>query len=101
MKVRKINMKILSETKLTVVGKPEPTLSQDGRNTYYKIAALQNGQACNLSVSEDVYNAIPAGYVDAMFRTSYDDKYNSFRIDTIVSIDLVNGSKPSGAKSGN
>lgn len=68
-------MKIYSETKITVVGKAEPTTSTDGKNTYYRVAVVQNGQATNLMVSEDVYNAIPDGLVEVLFYTSYDDKY--------------------------
>lgn len=63
-------MKIISETSFLVVGKANPTLSQDGKSTYYKIACLQNGQATNVSVSEEIYNEIPDGMVDAVFSTS-------------------------------
>ncbi len=84
-------MKIMNETKLTVVGKAEPTLSQDRKVTYYRVACMQNGQATNLMVSEDVYDAIPDGLVDVVFLTSYDDRYNSFRVDRLISILSVNG----------
>lgn len=87
-------MKIVNQTLFTVVAKAEPTRSQDGRTMYYRLACLQNGQATNVSVSEDVYDAIPAGIVDGKFNTSYDDKYQSFRIDSIVEIISVNGVKP-------
>lgn len=93
-------MKIYSETKLTVVGKAEPTKSQDGKNTYYRVACMQNGQACNLSVSEDIYFSIPAGIVEALFETSYDDRYNNFRIERLLETLTVNGQKPNGDKSG-
>lgn len=84
-------MKIMNETKLTVVGKAEPTTSQDGKNTYYRVAVMQNGQATNLMVSEDVYNSIPAGLVEVVFSTVYDDRYNSFRVDRLLQIVSVNG----------
>ena len=84
-------MKIYSETKLTVVGKAEPTYSKDGKSTYYRVAVMQNGQATNLMVSEDVYNAIPDGLVDVLFYTTYDDKYDSFRVDGLLQIVSVNG----------
>lgn len=84
-------MKIMNETKVTVVGKAEPTLSQDQKNTYYRVACMQNGQATNLSVSKEVYDSIPDGLVDVLFLTSYDDKYNSFRVDRLISIVSVNG----------
>ena len=87
-------MKIFSKTNLTVVAKAEPTTSQDGKSTYYRVACLQNGQATNMLVPEEVYNAIPSGFVDALFNTSYDDKYTSFRIDSIAEIISVNGEKP-------
>ena len=91
-------MKIINETKFVVVAKADPTLSQDGKSTYYKIACLQNGQATNVSVSEEIYNEIPDGMVDAVFSTSYDDKYQSFRIDRLLRIVSVNGIKPGDSK---
>ena len=84
-------MKIFNETTLTVVGKAEPTKSQDGKSTYYRVACLQNGQATNLSVSEDIYNEIPSGIVEAKFETSYDDRYQSFRIERLMQVISVNG----------
>ena len=84
-------MKISSETRFIVVGKAEPTKSQDGRSTYYRVACMQEGQATNVSVSEEIYDAIPSGIVDARFTTSYDDKYQSFRIDSLIEIISVNG----------
>lgn len=84
-------MKIYNETKITVVGKAEPTTSTDGKNTYYRVAVMQNGQATNLMVSKDVYNAIPDGLVEVRFCTSYDDKYQSFRVDSLLQIVSVNG----------
>lgn len=91
-------MKVFNTTRLTVVGKADPTKSRDGQSTFYRIAVMQNGQATNLSVSEDVYDAIPAGIVEADFRTAYDDKYNSFRCEELIQILTVNGSKPAGDK---
>lgn len=87
-------MKILNTTQLAVVGKAEPTQSRDGNNTYYKVACLQNGQACNLSVSEDVYFAIPNGFVEVELETYYDDKYQSFKVERLLQILSVNGQKP-------
>lgn len=84
-------MKIYGETKITVVGKAEPTHSQDGKNTYYRVAAMQNGQATNLPVSEDIYNSIPDGLVDVVLSTFYDDTYKSFRADRLLQIVSVNG----------
>lgn len=95
-------MKIYNETTFTVVGKAEPTKSQDGKSTYYRIACLQNGQATNLLVSEDVYHTIPSGIIEALFETAYDDKYNNFRIERLLQIISENGVKREGssAKSG-
>lgn len=87
-------MKLMNETTLMVIAKTEPTMSKDGQNTYYKVACLQNGQATNLSVSQDVYDSIPDGMVEAKFQTSYDDKYNSFKIERVIQIISVNGSRP-------
>lgn len=84
-------MKIFNETKLIVVGKAEPTSSQDGKTTYYRIACMQNGQATNLMVSQEVYETIPDGMVEVLFATSYDDRYNNFRIDRLINILTVNG----------
>lgn len=86
-------MKIANQTTVHVVAKAEPTKSQDGRSTYYRVAALQNGQATNLSVTEEVYHAIPDGMVEVCFNTSYDDTYKSFRVDSIDEIISVNGAK--------
>lgn len=84
-------MKIQNTTKITVVGKAEPTTSQDGKNTYYRVAVMQNGQATNLMVPEDVYNAIPDGMVDVEFLTAFDDRYTSFRVEKLLTILTVNG----------
>lgn len=86
-------MKILNQTTVYVVAKAEPTKSMDGRSTYYRVAVLQNGQATNLSVTEEVYHAIPDGMVEVRFNTSYDDTYKSFRVDSIDEIISVNGVK--------
>lgn len=98
-------MKIQNETKVTVVGKAEPTQSQDGRNTYYRIACMQNGQATNLMVPQEVYDSIPDGLVDVQFATSFDDRYNNFRVERLLAILTVNGrpfekSTPAPADSG-
>lgn len=86
-------MKIINKTNLTVVAKAT-SKSQDGKTTYYRLACLQNGQATNVSVPEELYNSIPDGFVDAVFNTSYDDKYQSFKIDSIAETISVNGAKP-------
>lgn len=86
-------MKIFSTTNVTVVGKSS-SLSKDGQSTYYKLACLQNGQATNLSVTEDIYDSIPSGIVEASFETSYEDKYGSFKLERIIEIVSVNGAKP-------
>lgn len=97
-------MKIFNNTTLTVVGKAAPTQSQDGKNTYYRVACMQNGQATNLSVSEDIYQEIPNGIIEAEFETSYEDRYNSFRIERLLRIISENGvkrgEKPSPAPAG-
>lgn len=84
-------MKIQNVTKITVVGKAEPTLSNDGKNTYYRVAVMQNGQATNLMVTEDIYNTIPDGMVEVELLTAYDDRYQSFKVDKLLSILTVNG----------
>lgn len=84
-------MKIWNETKITVVGKAEPTTSQDGKNTYYRVAVMQNGQATNLMVSKEVYESIPDGLVEVKFRTAFDDRYTSFRVEDLIEIISVNG----------
>lgn len=92
-------MKILNETKVMVIAKAEPTVSRDGQNTYYKIAVIQNKQACNLSVSRDVYDSLPNDMCEVTLATSYDDQYKSFRVDGIAEIHSINGvkqDKPSG-----
>lgn len=86
-------MKILNQTTVIVVAKAEPTKSQDGRSTFYRVACLQNGQATNLSAPEDVYHELPSGMVEVRFNTSYDDTYKSFRIDSIDEVISVNGAR--------
>ncbi len=85
------NMKLYCETKITVVGKAEPTHSQDGKSTYYRVAVMQNGQATNLPVSEEIYHSIPAGLVEVVLSTVYDDTYKSFKADRLLQIVSVNG----------
>ena len=84
-------MKIYSETKLIVVGKAEPTSSPDGKILYYRVAAMQNGQATNISVTEEIYNSIPDGLVEVILSTAFDDKYGSFKADRLLNILSVNG----------
>ena len=84
-------MKLYSETKITVVGKAEPTLSQDGRTKYYRVAVMQNGQATNLSVTEEIYDSIPDGLVEVVLVTAFDDKYGSFKADRLERVLSVNG----------
>lgn len=87
-------MKLFNETTLMVMAKAEPAKSKDGNNTYYKVACLQNGQATNLSVTQDVYDGIPDGMVEVRLQTSYDDVYKSFKVERIIQIISVNGVKP-------
>lgn len=85
-------MKIYNETKIIVVGKAQPTTSQDGKTTYYRVAVMQNGQATNLMVSEDVYNTIPDNaLVEVRLFTAFDDRYSSFRVEKLLEIITVNG----------
>lgn len=84
-------MKLYNETKLMVVGKAEPTISQDGKNKYYRLAVMQNGQATNLSVTEEIYDSVPAGMVEVLLSTFYDDTYKSFKADRLLQTISVNG----------
>lgn len=84
-------MKIYNETKFTVVGKAEPTTSQDGKSTYYRVAVMQNGQATNVMVPMEMYSSIPDGLVEVRCETSYDDKYERFRVERLLEIVAVNG----------
>lgn len=87
-------MKLLTQTTLMVVAKTDPTKSQDGKTIYYRLACIQNGQATNLSVAtQEVYDAVPDGFVEARFNTLYDDKYGTLKIDSIDEIISVNGVK--------
>lgn len=88
-------MKVYNETKLTIVGKAEPGLGQDGKTLFYKVACMQNFQATNLSVTKkEVYDLIPDGMVEGVFATVWDDKYGSLKIDNLISILTVNGRAP-------
>lgn len=85
-------MKLLTQVTLSVMAKTEPTRSQDGKTLYYRLACLQNGQATNLSCTTDeVYNAVPDGFVEARFNALYDDEYGTLKIDSIDEIIYVNG----------
>lgn len=84
-------MKVYNETKLTIVGKAEPGLGQDGKTFFYKVACMQNFQATNLSVTKEAYDLIPDGMVEGVFSTVWDDKYGSLKIDNLISILTVNG----------
>lgn len=84
-------MKIYNETKLTIVGKAEPGLGQDGKTLFYKVACMQNMQATNLSITKEAYEAIPDGMVEGVFVTVWDDKYGSLKIDRLSSIQMING----------
>lgn len=81
----------MNETKFTVVGKAEPTVSKDGNTTYYRLAVMQNGQATNLMVPEEMYHSVPDGLVEVSCLTSFDDRYDRFRVESLISILSVNG----------
>lgn len=88
-------MKISTQVTLSVVAKTEPTKSQDGKTTYYRLACLQNGQATNLSCTTDeVYNAVPDGFAEVRFNALFDDKYGTLKLDGVNEIISVNGIKP-------
>jgi hypothetical protein len=78
-------MKINAVADLTILAKCEPTKSQDGKNTYYKLTYFQGVEAGQLSCSEYVYNNCTVGK-PSKYLVEYGDtatnngSYKSFRI---------------------
>lgn len=83
-KERGKNMNIRSNGKVMVLAKNSRE-SGDGRNrqTYYNLAILIDGEAGNISCSEDAYNKAVVGSINGVVY-AYNEKYNSFRIIDIV-----------------
>lgn len=83
-KERGKNMNIKSNGKVLVLAKNSRE-SGDGRNrqTYYNLAILVDGEAGNISCSEDAYNKAVLNTLNGVVY-AYNEKYNSFRIIDIV-----------------
>ena len=83
-KERGKNMNIRSNGKVLVLAKNSRE-SGDGRNrqTYYNLAILIDGEAGNISCSEDAYNKAVLNTLNGVVY-AYNDQYKSFRIVDIV-----------------
>ena len=83
-KERGKNMNIKSNGKVLVLAKNSRE-SGDGRNrqTYYNLAILIDGEAGNISCSEDAYNKAVLNTLNGVVY-AYNDQYKSFRIVDIV-----------------
>ncbi|MCL2717160.1 MAG: hypothetical protein FWE14_00035 [Lachnospiraceae bacterium] len=54
-------MNVTVSAKISVVTKPEPTLSKDGKSTFYKIGIISGSEVGMLNCSEDVFNKVEPG----------------------------------------
>lgn len=72
-------MKIKVTFDSRIVGKNK-TKSQDGKNTYYKIAIVTpEGMAGNVSCEEEVYDLVK-DLMTYEFSAIYNDEYKSFKV---------------------
>lgn len=82
-------MRIRSKAVLTIIATPEPS-NINGKN-YYRFAILSNGEAGNISCSEDAYNAVghvsEGQFVPVVAELVYNDAYKSMSIAS-VSFDI-------------
>ncbi len=71
-------MTITANAKVLVISKNE-TPSRDGKTTYYNLAVMQNGQAGNISCTEEVYDRA-VEMKETEINLTYNDEYKSLRI---------------------
>ncbi len=71
-------MTITANAKVLVISKNK-TPSRDGKTTYYNLAVMQNGQAGNISCTEEVYDRV-AEMKETEINLTYNDEYKSLRI---------------------
>lgn len=78
-------MRIRSKAVLTIIATPEPS-TINGKK-YYRFAILSNGEAGNISCSEDAYNAVghvsEGQFVPAIAELVYNDAYKSMSIASV------------------
>lgn len=73
-------MRIATQFIATALSKKEE-VSQDGKNTYYKLAIEQAGEAGSISCTKDFYeNSGVKRLTEYVFHAVYDDKYGSYRL---------------------
>lgn len=71
-------MVITSNANVLVISRNE-TPSRDGKSTYYNLAVMQNGQAGNISCTEEVYDRA-VEMKETEVSLTYNDEYKSLRI---------------------
>ncbi len=71
-------MTITANARVLVISKNE-TPSRDGKTTYYNLAVMQNGQAGNISCTEEVYDRA-VEMKETEINLTYNDEYKSLRI---------------------
>lgn len=81
-KERGKNMNIKSNGKVLVLAKNSRE-SSDGKQKYYNLAILIDGEAGNISCSEDAYNKAVLNTLNGVIYV-YNEKYQTFRIVDIV-----------------
>lgn len=93
-------MTIQSNGKVMILAKNSRP-SQDGRQTFYNFAIMIDGEAGNVSCTEEAYGKAATGVLNGVVY-AFNDKYKSFRIVDIVPESSVPGNadskpdKPSG-----
>ncbi len=88
-------MTLTATAKMMVISKNERE-SRDGKTKYYNLAVVQDGQAGNISCTEEVYDLINELMKEVELQLTYNDEYKSLRI-TGISMALP-APKPSGEK---
>ncbi len=71
-------MTITANAKVLVISKNE-TPSRDGKDTYYNLAIMQNGQAGNVSCTDEVYE-LAVEMKETEVNLTYNDEYKRIRI---------------------
>ncbi|MCM1047373.1 MAG: hypothetical protein NC433_02980 [Clostridiales bacterium] len=80
-------MIITSEGKVKVLAK-NSQLGRDGKTTYYNLAVLVNGEAGNISCTEEAFNNAVEDTINAITFV-YNDQYKYFRIQNACEASLA------------
>lgn len=86
-------MKIVNTTKLFVMNKVKTQGIKDPSKTYHKLVVSQDEDAGTINCPEEVFNAVKANEVFT-FVTEYNEKYESFRIVSVIIPTSASTEKP-------